>query len=343
MNLLSLTKIGNIKIGRVKNGKPIATERILVTEATKENEENFKIMRGFNLEGEESINVTLPFDNIDLNFEVNYVGFATINDIEYIAKAKDFGDEVLLYPLNVEDFDKKAISMGELTDKLKEHLAMERTGFLKVQINGVSGFGEVFYFKTKSINSIRAITDQLRILSAMTGGYLADLPLVIKPIKKDINEKQIIYLSIAFAGSINNSGSLLDLTPSLNTYIEKRKESNVSIEALEQLYVESRTLKEDEIIPFEEIENAKLEVDKDTEKEIHEVETEAEKKETEVDLYVKNFFKENGFSKIPVGTGVALLKLLKEKEAFENYFSEERTLPEVIQYTSTLLKREGAN
>ena len=34
--MIRLPKIGNLKLGLVRNGKPIATSRILVTKATKE-------------------------------------------------------------------------------------------------------------------------------------------------------------------------------------------------------------------------------------------------------------------------------------------------------------------
>ena len=42
--MIRLPKIGNLKLGLVRNGKPIATSRILVTKATKEGLENFKIL-----------------------------------------------------------------------------------------------------------------------------------------------------------------------------------------------------------------------------------------------------------------------------------------------------------
>jgi hypothetical protein len=332
-NLLSLTKVGNLKIGIVRNGKPIATERILVTTPTKENEENFKILRGFNEEGEEEVNVTLPFDDINLNFEVNYVSFATINEIEYILKAQDFGDKILAYPLNPEDFDKKIIDMGELSNEKIEHFGMRRTGFLKVHLNGYSSFGEVFYYKTSSINTIRAITDQLKILSALTNGKIAGIPLVMRPIKKDVNEKQIVFISIGFKGGVNHENfNILGGNLSLSDFIEKRKHSKVNYAALEDLYKESRTPIEEEIEAFENLKNAKIEVDKNTEAEIKEIENEAEKKEKgPEEIFVKEFFKEKEITAIPLSVGVGLFKSMKTEEEFKEYFEEEKTLADVVK------------
>lgn len=334
-DLISLTKVGNLKLGRVKNGKPIATERILVTLPTKENQENFKIMPGFNEEGETEVNITLPFDDPELNFEVNYVGFATVDEVEYIVKVHDFGEDVILYPLNVEDFDKPAINMGEFTNEMQEKLQLRKTGFLKAHLIGYSGFGEVFYFKTHSINSIRAIQDQLKILTALTGGKMAGIPLVMRAIKKDVNNEQIVYASISFKGE---SSSLFDFAkentvPSLGSWIEKRKESPVDIKAFEAIYKESRTLKEDEVIPFEELKNVKFEINTNTEAEIAQIQTEAEKQDmSDEEKFVIEFFKEKEITKIPTTVGLGLYKTLANEEKFVEYFKEERTLPEITKY-----------
>jgi len=338
-NLLSLTKVGNLKIGRIRNGKPIATERILVTMPTKENQENFKILHGFSEQGETSVNVSLPFDSIDLNFEVNYVGFATINEVEYILKSPEIGEKILAYPLNPEDFDKKIIDMGELNDKSIERFTMKKTGFLKVHLDGFSSFGEVFYYKTSSVNTIRAITDQLRILSALTNGKIAGIPLKLKPVKKDVNEKQIVFLSIGFEGSLNGENfGLFCSSESLNALIEKRKNSSVDFQAFEKLYEESRIPNEDDIISFEELKNAKVEIDIDSDTEIKELEKESEEKEiSEDEKYVRDLFKEKGISKIPAPTGLALFNAMnKNVEVFEEYFAEEKTLPEVVKKISEL-------
>jgi len=324
-NLLSLVKIGNLKIGLVKNGKPIATERILVTEPTKDNTENFTIMHGFNVEGEESVKITLPFDKPELNFEVNYVIFAKINDIEYMIKAEKIGAPLLAYPLNIEDFDKKVINMGKLSAALIKKYQLKRTGFLKAHLVGVSGYGEVVYFKTQSANSIRSIQDQLNALTALTKGNIAGLELEIRALKKDINEKEIVYVSVSYRG---------DIITGLGEYLEQRDNSKVSIAAFEKAYEASRKLAEKDIEDLKEMKDVKVEIDTSKESEIDEL-TDAANKENEKALseegeYVKELFEKNGIVKIPVPVGVNALKSFETKEEFEEFFSEERTLADVI-------------
>jgi len=198
-NLLSLTKIGNIKIGKQVNGNPLALEKMLVTRATKEYEENFQVYPGFDKEGLEQLEVTLPFNDIDLNFEVNFIAFMEVDKIEYIAKAPDLNEDIILYPLNPEDFDLPALNMGKLTDKMIEDYKFKHTGFLKVMIPEISGFGEVFYFKTSGLNTIRAIKDQLIITKKLLNGNLANIPLTLKPVKKDLQDgTQIVFISISY-------------------------------------------------------------------------------------------------------------------------------------------------
>lgn len=336
-NILSLTKVGNLKLGKVKNGSPIATDRILVTLPTKENTENFKIIPGFNEEGEESVEISLPFDKIDLNFEVFYVGFAKINDIEYIMKAKDFGENLYLYPLNIEDFDQKIIDMGELTKEIQEKYQLKRTGFLKAYLNGYSGFGEVFYFKTGSINSIKTIQDQLRIISALTNGQIAGIPLVMRPIKKDIEDKTITYISLTVK-SPNENGGIFNLAQTdnmsyLSHWIDKRENSLVDFEAFQDLYEESREVADEDLIKFEDLKNPKIEIETNAEAEIAEIENKAGNKElTKEEVFVKDFFEENKIG-IPALQGVAVLKHLNgNEEEFKKYFSESRTLADVLSF-----------
>lgn len=328
-HILSLPKIGNLKLGVVRNGAPIQTSRILVTLPTKEGSENFKIYPGFNEEGEEKVDITLPFDSPELNFEVNYVGFLVINDIEYIAKAKDLGEPLYFYPMNPENFNEKVIDAGELTDELIEKYNMVKTGFLKVMLRGVSGFGEVFYFKTKSVNSIRAISDQMAIISALTGGKLAGLPLVLKPVKKDVGDKQIVYMSLSYDSNMFSGGfpSLFSMSSAdMKNYINDRKSSPINIAAFEELYVNSRNLEEDDIVALADLTDVNIKIERDAEKEISEIITESEKAEmSEEELYVTNLFQEKEYD-IPVPMGLAVLNSLNgNRVSFEEYMETNPT------------------
>lgn len=286
--MVSLTKIGNIKLGIVKNGKPIQTSRILITKATKEGQENFQILEGFSLDGEDKVNITLPFDQPNLNFEISYVGFLTIDGKDYMSKSEGLDKPIFLFPLNVEDFGLPVYEVGLLDEKMINHYNMEKTGFLKCMINNVSGFGEVFYFKTKSINSIRAISDQLDIIYSLTNGKLAGIPLVLKPIKKDLEDKQILFLSISYEGSLS----------SLNVFVLNRLNESLNFSALEELYKNSRETTGIELSP-----ELKIKIDKDVEKEMLEIKELAEEKEetiSEADIALKEII--GDFDKVPLAT-----------------------------------------
>lgn len=338
--MISLTKIGNLKLGVVKNGKPIQTTRILVTHATKEGSENFKILEGFNQEGEEKVNISLPFDSIDLNFEVNYVGFLTINEKEYISKSIGIGEPLYFYPLNIEDFDLPVINAGVLTEKEIEFYNMELTGFLKCMLDGVSGFGEVFYFKTKSINSIRAIKDQLEILSALTDGKLAGIPLCLKPIKKDVKEKQVLYVSISFDQNI-----LFDL----GDYIEERAYDLINISAFEKLYRTSR--EPNNLVLLEDIkkeEKNEIKIEKDIEQEIKEIEAQAEASnaiQTEEEKELLTLIENVKMSMpIPTKTLLAVYKSFKDTQLFLDFISKEKlTMAECLRQIKTENGKDESN
>jgi len=229
---LSLTKIGNLKLGIVNDGQPIQTENILVTLPTKEGTSNFKVFPGFDPKGEKEVEISLAFNKPELNFEVNYIGFIQLDDAEYIVKAKGLGEKLTMSPLYPDIYtDMEEIEHGELTQSKIEEFKMERTGFLKVMVSGVSSFGEVFYLKTKSANSIRAISDQLRILDVLTDGNSAGVPLILKPVKKDVNDKQVVYVTVGFKG---------DIVKDLSDVVSNLKNSSLNFKALEDLYSDSR-------------------------------------------------------------------------------------------------------
>ncbi len=325
MNMLSLTKIGNLKLGLVKNGKPIQTSRILVTYPTKEGGENFKIWENFNPDGEASLNVKLPFDSVDLNFEKNFVGYVLVDNKEYIAKSEDLGKNLYFYPLNPEDFDEPVIDVGELTEEMITQYALEKTGFLKCMIEGLSSYGEVFYFKTKSINSIRSIEDQLRLLSSLTGGILANIPLEIKAVKKDSGDNQIVFLSIGFKDLSN-----------LNKTIEDRKNESINYSAFEELYIKER--EPDRIVALKDI-NKPVQVLRDTESEIEEIVKNASietEKSKIIQGKIKNILKEK-VEKYPMATLIVLFNIIEEAE-FKKFFEEERELKDILLYIKEIKK-----
>lgn len=310
-NLLSLTKIGNIKIGKTVNGNPLALEKILVTRATKEYEENFQVYPGFEKEGLEELEITLPFNDIDLNFEVNYVSFVEVDKVDYIAKAKEIGESIILYPLHPEDFDKDSIDLGKLTEDISKQYNFKLTGFLKVMLPGVSGYGEVFYFKTSSVNTIRAISDQLKLTKSLLGGNLANIPLLLKPVKKDLQDgKQIVFLSISY--DIYNREALVE---------DKAlaKELTEGVKLIEDEYTKSRD--DVTIVPIDK--KAKIVISKKDTFEVISLEDKDEKinsildREEVTDVNERDAIKSLG-GKLPVALVIKYLKTIKLAED-ENY------------------------
>ena len=316
-DLLSLTKIGNIKLGKVVNGNPLALEKMIVTRATKENAENFQPYPGFETDGLESLTVTLPFDSVALNFEVNYITFIEVDKVEYIAKSPNVGEDVLLYPLNPEDFDKKIINFGALTTKMIESYEFRYTGFLKVMIPEISNFGEVFYFKTGSINTIRAITDQLTITKTILKGKLTKVPLELKPVKKDLADgTQVVFLSIG----------LNDKT--IYEYLERRKDLDAvfDFEAFDKLYYESRTQEEEDIVKIDK--KAKVVLLKSNNKEVISLENKDEKLNSTLDKEdVKDDADRDIIKRFAEGRQVAILTkylafIKGNEEDYLNVFAE---------------------
>lgn len=326
-NILTFPKIGNLKLGIVRNGKPIQTSRILVTLPTKEGTENFKIYPGFNEDGEDFVKCSLLFDDNKLNFEINYVGFLTIDKVDYIAKAEDIGSILYFYPLNVENFDKKIINAGELTQEKIDLYCLEKTGFLKVMVNDVSGFGEMFYFKTKSINTMKTISDQLNTLSILTNGKIAGMPLVLKPVKKDSGENQVIFLSIAFDGAIYSNQN----RASMDRYLSFRDKSKILFDNLEIVYNESRIVDEESQIPLADVDESLIKMNKDVEKEIEILIRNEENKElSETELYVQELITELQID-LPLGLVVAVLGAFDgDKDSLLEFLKSEPTPSQCI-------------
>lgn len=309
--MIRLPKIGNLKLGLVRNGKPIATSRILVTKATKEGLENFKILDGFNEDGVETVNISLPFDDINLNFEVSYAGFLTINGIEYIAKAEDIGSDILIYPLEIENEDKTSYNVGTLTEELVEKFAMSRTGLLRCMLENYSGFGEVFYLKTQSINTIEVIRSQLKIISSLTNDRLAGIRLRLRAIQKDIDDKSITYISIS-------------PTETLNEDIINRETTKIQYEAFQDMYVSSRERSTTNCTVEELFSNLEVKIERRYEDEVKIIEREADAAVATINSELEQVLA----NKFPGGCPVKVISLQPlfealSREDFDTFISKE--------------------
>lgn len=308
--MIRLPKIGNLKLGLVRNGKPIATSRILVTKATKEGLENFKILDGFNEDGVETVNISLPFDDINLNFEVSYTGFLTINGIEYIAKAEDIGSDILIYPLEIENEDKTSYNVGALTEEFVEKFAMSRTGLLRCMLENYSGFGEVFYLKTQSINTIEVIRSQLKIISSLTANRLAGIRLRLRAIQKDIDDKSITYISIS-------------PTETLNEDIMNRGITKIQYKAFQDIYMSSRERSTTNCTVEELFSNLEVKVERRYEDEVKIIEREADAAAT-----INSELEQVLANKFPGGCPVKAISLQPlfealSREDFDTFISKE--------------------
>jgi hypothetical protein len=245
-NILALTKIGNIKIGAQSKNGPIALDRFLITEATKDGEENFKIYPNTKEEGYTKINITLPFNQPELNFEVGKIAFYYINNKEYMLKLNEKTGSIIAIPLSV---DAEPILIKEEAEELDLQLYnLEEQGLLRAYIDGFSGIGEVFFFKTKSKNTITAIQNQLKILHSLTGGILAFIPLELKIHQKDstiVVEKdgELLKQSKKYSFvTITNSDAINNGIKGLSDCVERVKESTLNVKAFEELYIKSREI-----------------------------------------------------------------------------------------------------
>lgn len=262
MSYYNLVKIGNIKIGERRKGQPIVREGLLVTQAVKDNEDEiFLPFPGFNRKGVESLDVVLPFDDGNLNFEVGYVSFATIkfysktykelsqvnkeqadtleDNVKYdaivpyiIKEVQDKDANVIMgQPLSeyAQNVEAPFILFGQKNDSLIQELKMEYTGILKCMIHKVSGLGEVFHFKTKSKATINAIQSQLTLLDRLTNHQTAGLVLKMKPYRKQYNKNVFPFIDLALPAT-----SSIEVNQLLQEHLEARKCQMLSIQDLEE-------------------------------------------------------------------------------------------------------------
>jgi len=261
-----LVKIGNIKIGEKRKGKPIVREGLLVTQAVKDNEEEFFLpFPGFTRSGEESLEITLPFDNPDLNFEVGYVSFGNVRFFteEYIKLRKtnleeaekmeeekkyekivpymireinDKGTKLIIgVPLSeyAPDVQAPFLYFSKSSEEMKKELKMELTGILKVMIHGVSGWGEVFHFKTKGKITINAIKHQLQTIDKITKGKTAGLVLKMKAFRKQFKDRVFPFVDISLPAT--DMTKLKEIT---SAHLAARKDEILDIKELEREYAD---------------------------------------------------------------------------------------------------------
>ena len=262
---MNLVKIGNIKIGEKRKGKPIVREGLLVTQAVKDNEEEFFLpFPGFTRSGEESLEIVFPFDDPNLNFEMGYVSFGNVRfftekyiqlkaknpeeaenlsdeekyekKVPYIIKEiNDKGTKLIVgIPLSeyAPDVQAPFLYFSRSSEEMKKELHMELTGILKVMIHNVSGWGEVFHFKTKSKVTINSIQNQLKIIDKMTNGKTAGLVLKMKAYRKQYQDKVFPFVDIALPAT-----EMTRIKEVLSAHLEARKNEPFDIKELEREYL----------------------------------------------------------------------------------------------------------
>ena len=316
---LSLVKIGNLKIGKKVNGLPVPTEKILVAMTAKEGNENFAVFPGTNKNGEDSVKVSLPFNSPELNFEINLVSFAQINGEEYIIKTEKENADT--FAISLDDRDAQPIYLGKADQSLIKTYKLEKTGLLRVMVEGISGFGEVFHFKTKSIHTIEAISNQLKMLYTLTNKKLVGLPLNLKAYKRDNSKgERFTFLSLS-AANIDVIQAQKDKDLSLiNIFEEEYKKSReiTQAEARELTLVDIIDVFNKEDDGFVELPDNEL---SDVEKEIYKLKNELKlKKELTLSSLV-TFYK----------------KLGNDKEKFKAFFEENKDIT-LAKLISTSIK-----
>jgi len=317
-----LIKIGNIKTGVVNNNLPIALDKMIVTLPSKDDSENFLPHPAFLREGEpqmlDSLTVSLPFNDPKLNFEVSYIGFAEIDNIPYILKSEDIGKPLYAFPLGEQNEDK---TVYEVVKKLSEEnigtFGLRLNGLLRVYISGVSSIGEVFFYKTSSINSIKAIQSQLELLHSMTKGHLAYIPLTLKVVSKETDKGTIHYLSIGYG--LLKVLDPIDMLEKLETEVSKLvalEGSSISIEAFEKTYKEEREkeVKKAKAMTKKEIEGMIVETSISENKETEEEGVPKTKNKMEEENLLK-LLDDNqiNYEKLPIPLLVNLYGIMKEK------------------------------
>lgn len=332
---MSLAKIGNIKIGITTGNKAVMTDRILVTKTIKNGEKNFLPYEQYK-EGAKSLKVTLPFDEVDLNFEIHYTSFMQLTkngeNIEYILKAKDFGKNIIAYPMgNYEN--EPCIDMGILDDTTIQQYEMEKTGLLRVYVDGISSIGEVFYFKTKSEHTMKTIYNQLQIISALNDGILAGVPMQLTIRQREVvvaedKEKDTEVAKIYPYLTISPVDMYLNSEANVNA---KNTIGNVS--ALEKIYKKERGVKKDNIILIKDINKDNWKIHEDKYKEVETLNNIVDAKE--VSSFIQKFIKERNLEHLSDIQLDLFLKIVGGEE-FLKWFDSQKDEITVLTITKAI-------
>lgn len=115
--------------------------------------------------------VRLVYDALELNFQSRYCRF----DGKRLACAGDGRQALFQEPGKPPVMT--PCPCGKENPEYKANDRCKISGVLSCLIDGVAGIGGVYKLRTTSWNSVRGIHSSLALISAITGGYLAGIPL----------------------------------------------------------------------------------------------------------------------------------------------------------------------
>lgn len=227
-----LTEIGKIKIGckgETRQGAsgpwqlPVKLDHFIITTLARGADGNF--LRDIDLykrlgfdDKPREVPIILLFDDLNLNFQSRYVRYdgktlACSGDGEAAITAEH---KIIPCPCPKKDPGYKG------KDKCKMH------GCLSCLIAGAGTIGGVWKFRTTGYNSTVGLLSSLTLISSMTGGILAGLPLRLRVMPKvatnpDDGKSVTIYVvGVTFAGDMGElQKSALTIVQSKETYRQR--------------------------------------------------------------------------------------------------------------------------
>jgi hypothetical protein len=211
---MQLCEIGRIKLGMkgvMKKSQagndyqpPKKLDHFIVTTNERGEDDNFVIDKPIMAKlGEKprEIPIYLLFDDIELNLQTRYVMYS---GKKCICK----GDGVNWYHLDPKDntFKQGAEPTKQLAIGYKGSDKCKSTAILSVVLSNAEIVGGVWKFRTTGFLTVQALTSSLKLISYMTGGYLAGIPLtlVTTPAQTtDAEGKTIKYMvtTVVFKGA----------------------------------------------------------------------------------------------------------------------------------------------
>lgn len=236
----ALPERGKIKIGergevrKAKNGNdyqlPMKLDHFKITTLEVGKDGNFNVDEvAHKTLGEKptEIPVTLIYDDPDLNFPSRYASYDG-------RKLYCSGDGENAQRLNDDGKGHKTVACTcPLQDPAYTGARKcKMNGSLSVLINGVSGVGGVYKFRTTSYNTIVGILSTMSFLRTLTGGPLAGIPLklVVRPKQAtapDGKQQTIYVVGLEYAGDMS------DLQKKGHAVALERAKTHLSIEYIE--------------------------------------------------------------------------------------------------------------